>query len=210
VTLHEFEGKRPRVADSAFVAPGAHLIGDVLVAESASVWFGAVLRADLARIDLHEGVNVQDGSIIHAGPEPVVVESGATIGHGCVVHCLRVETGALVGNGAVLLDGAVVGAGAIIAAGSVVTPKTHIPPFSLALGSPARVVGPLDEAARQMTVRTADIYRDLTRRYSVSFRHPGGDDIELDAVEQHESASRRRSRGGIGKRSITWISRRWR
>jgi carbonic anhydrase/acetyltransferase-like protein (isoleucine patch superfamily) len=140
VQCFAFEGKRPQVHPEAFVAPTATLIGDVVVEKGASIWYGAVLRADDCTIVVREGANVQDNSVLHAGPgETLEIGAYATIAHGVVCHGRSVGERALVANGTILLDGAVVGAGSLVAAGSVVTPGTEIPAGVLASGVAARV-----------------------------------------------------------------------
>jgi carbonic anhydrase/acetyltransferase-like protein (isoleucine patch superfamily) len=163
--LFAFEGTRPRVSPTAWLAPGVDVIGDVTIEEGASIWFGVVLRADFAPIVIRAGVNVQDGSVIHGGPDVTEIGQGATIGHGCVVHNAYIGEEALVGNGAVVLDGARIGSRALVAAGSTVSPGTVVPDGELAIGSPARVRGPLSASARLWVERNPEVYRTLARRY---------------------------------------------
>lgn len=164
----EFEGKRPTVHPEAFVAPTATLIGDVTVERGASVWYGAVLRADICTIVVREGANVQDNSVLHAAPgETLVIGRDATIGHGCVVHCREVGEQALVGNGSTLLDRAVVGPRTLVAAGSVVTPGTELPGGMVAAGVPARPTKPIEGTSSQFWVeQNPPYYRELARRHA--------------------------------------------
>src|ERR1700733_11630619 len=121
--MFAFEGREPRVSPSAWIAPPAALVGDVLVEDDASIWYGAILRADFGPIVVRRGANVQDGSVLHGGADPVTEGGqGATIGHLCVVHGAVIGTEALIGNGATVLDGATVGAHALVAAGATVPP----------------------------------------------------------------------------------------
>lgn len=117
--LYAFEGLQPQVHPSAFVAPTATLVGDVIVGSDASVWYGVVARGGLGRIIIGDGANVQDGSVLHARCE---VGAGATIAHACVVHAATVGEAALVGNDAIVLDHVTIGPRCLIAAGSVVAP----------------------------------------------------------------------------------------
>ena len=169
--LYSFEGKSPTVHPTAFVAPSADLIGDVTVEAGASVWFGAVLRADFGSIVVRAGANVQDGSILHAGPDgPVEIGSGATIGHGCVVHACTIGAEALVANNATVLDHAVVGSRTLVGAGSLVTGGTVLPDGVLAIGSPARVKGPIQGTnAEAWVAGNPTAYQDLARRYLTGF-----------------------------------------
>jgi carbonic anhydrase/acetyltransferase-like protein (isoleucine patch superfamily) len=141
VLLYSFEGIEPRVSPGAWIAPTATLVGDVRVEDEASVWYGAVLRADFGPILVRRGANVQDGSILHGGADPVTeIGEGATVGHLCVVHGAVIGAEALVGNGATVLDGAVVGRRALIAGGATVPPGMTIPDGMLAAGVPARIL----------------------------------------------------------------------
>jgi carbonic anhydrase/acetyltransferase-like protein (isoleucine patch superfamily) len=152
--LFSFEGKRPRVHPSAFIAPTAVLIGDVTVEANASVWYNAVVRADFGPVVIRRGANVQDCAVVHVTPvNPVEIGAGATVGHTCVIHGAVLEDEALVGNGATVLDGARIGARAMVAAGALVTPGTAIPADVLAVGAPARVKGPLAGTAAEFWVR---------------------------------------------------------
>src|ERR1700735_5410025 len=136
--LFEFEGHQPEISPTAWIAPTATLVGDVHVEAEASIWYGAVLRADFGPIVVRQGANVQDVSALHGGLDPITeVGEGATIGHLCVVHGAVIGTDALIGNGATVLDGAVVGSRALVAAGSTVPPGMRIPDGMLAVGTPA-------------------------------------------------------------------------
>jgi carbonic anhydrase/acetyltransferase-like protein (isoleucine patch superfamily) len=169
--LFAFEGREPRVSPAAWIAPTATLVGDVLVEDDASIWYGAVLRADFGPIVVRRGANVQDGSVLHGGPDPVTeVGEGATIGHLCVLHGAVVHAEALIGNGATVLDGAVVGRRALVAAGCTVPPGMAIPDGMLAVGVPARVVGEISGGAKQWVETNPEIYRALARRHAAGVR----------------------------------------
>ena len=169
VPLFSFEGLAPTVSPEAWIAPTATLVGDVHVEAGASIWYGAVLRADFGPILVRRGANVQDGSVLHGGPDPVTeVGEGATIGHLCVVHGAVVHAEALIGNGATVLDGAVVGPRALVAAGATVPPRMEIPGGMLAVGVPARVAGPVTGGAGEWVAGNPRIYRELARRHAAS------------------------------------------
>jgi len=162
-----FEGRRPDVSPQAWIAPTATLVGDVRVEAHASVWYGAVLRADFGPIIVRSGANVQDGSILHGGADPVTeVGPGATIGHLCVVHSAMIGEEALIGNGATVLDGAVIGTRALVAAGCTVPPGMTVPDGMLAVGVPARVAGELTGSALQWVQTNPETYRELARRHA--------------------------------------------
>jgi carbonic anhydrase/acetyltransferase-like protein (isoleucine patch superfamily) len=165
--LFAFEGRAPVVSPQAWIAPTATLIGDVLVEAEASIWYGAVLRADFGPIVVRRGANVQDGSVLHGGADPVTeIGEGATIGHLCVVHGAVIGAEALVGNGATVLDGVTVGSRALVAAGATVPPGMEIPGGMLAAGVPARVVREVSAGAQAWVETNPEIYRELARRHA--------------------------------------------
>lgn len=166
-----FEDHEPDVHPEAWIAPTATLIGQVVVEEGASVWYGAVLRADFGPIYIRAGANVQDGSVLHGGSDPCTeIGPGATVGHLCVVHSAVVGTEALIGNGSTVLDGARIGARALVAAGSTVTPGTVIPDGMIATGAPATVRGPMTESAGWWVTNNPETYRALARRHAAGLR----------------------------------------
>ena len=165
--LFEYEGIRPTIAEDAFVAPTATIIGDVTIESGASVWYGAVLRGDDGPIIVRQNANVQDGSVLHC-PPGVTTEIGAraTVAHQCIVHGAVLEEEALVGNGCVILDGARIGAGSMVAAFSLVSPGTVIPPGVLAAGSPAVVKKPIAGTAAEFWVQANPVYYpELAKRH---------------------------------------------
>jgi carbonic anhydrase/acetyltransferase-like protein (isoleucine patch superfamily) len=167
----EFEGHRPQVSPGAWIAPTATLIGDVRVEDEASVWYGAVLRADNGPILVRRGANVQDGCVMHGDGDPLMeVGAGATIGHMCMVHGAVIGEEALIGNGAILLDGVFVGRRALVAAGAVVPPRMQVPDGMLAMGVPARILGEVTGGSVDRVAGNGAVYRELARRYAASLR----------------------------------------
>ncbi len=150
VVLRRYLAHIPKIDPSAYLAPTAALIGDVVIGARASVWYGCVLRGDVNRIELGEDSNIQDGTVVHLGDnDPTIIGAEVVIGHRAVVHGCTIGGGTLVGIQSSILDGAVIGEGSIIGSGSVVTAGTKIPPRSLVLGVPGKVVQTLtavDEA----------------------------------------------------------------
>lgn len=165
--LFAFEGRSPSVSPDAFVAPTATLVGDVTVEANASVWYGAVVRADYAPVVIREGANVQDGSILHGPPNtPTEVGPGATVAHLCVVHGAILGEECLVANGTTVLDGARIGARSLVAAHSLVAPNATIPEGVLAAGSPAEVKRALEGTPAEFWVKAnPSAYRDLAARH---------------------------------------------
>ena len=162
-----FEGKTPRLAPEALVAPTASVIGDVELGEGASVWYGAVLRGDVFPVRLGAGSNVQDNAVVHVttGRHATIVGCGVTIGHAVVLHGCRVGDRALIGIGSIVLDDAEIGEEALVGAGALVTPGTLIPPRMLALGRPARVVRPLTAEELASVRASGPLYVELARRH---------------------------------------------
>ena len=165
--LFAFEGLTPRVDPSAFVAPTATLVGDVIVEAGASIWYGAVIRADYAPVIVRAGANIQDGAVLHGPPGLTTdIGRGATVAHNCVVHGAILGDECLVANGSIVLDAARIGARALIAAGSVVAADTEIPPGMLAAGSPAVVKRPIDGSPAQFWVdANPTAYAELAARH---------------------------------------------
>ena len=173
--LFAFEGREPDVSPRAWIAPTATLVGDVRVEAEASIWYGAVLRADFGPILVRRGANIQDGSVLHGGDDPVTeVGEGATVGHLCVVHGAVIGAEALVGNGATVLDGATVGRRALVAAGATVPPGMTVPDGMLAAGVPGRVVGEVTGRASEWVETNPSAYRELARRHAASARPVDG------------------------------------
>jgi carbonic anhydrase/acetyltransferase-like protein (isoleucine patch superfamily) len=167
MNLFEYEGKRPTIADDAWIAPTATLIGDVTVESGASVWYGATLRADDGPIIIRARANVQDGTVIHTTPEVTTeIGPGATIAHQCMIHGAVIEEEALVGNGCVVLDGARIGSRSLIAAMSLVPAGREIPPGVLAAGIPAVVKRDLPGTPAEFWVTMNPVYYpELAKRH---------------------------------------------
>ncbi|MCE7791467.1 gamma carbonic anhydrase family protein [Salipaludibacillus sp. CUR1] len=144
--IYPYKGQWPSIDSSAYIADGAIVTGDVSIHEKASIWFNTVIRGDVAPTIIEKGVNVQDNSTLHQSPDlPLHLKEGVTIGHQCILHSCIIHQNALVGMGSTILDGAEVGEEAFIGAGSLVPPGKKIPPRSLAMGRPAKVVRELTE-----------------------------------------------------------------
>jgi len=149
----------PSVAESALVAPCASLVADVRLGAHVSIWYGAILRGDIASIVVGDRSNVQDGTVVHVADDgPCLVGADVVVGHRAILHACRVEDACLIGMQATVLDQAVIGLGSIVGAGAVVTPRTIIPPHSLVLGVPGKVV-------RRLDPQVADEHRALAAKY---------------------------------------------
>ena len=153
-------GKSPIIEDSVWLAPNCTVVGEVSIGEESTIWFGAIVRGDVASITVGKRVNIQDGAVIHGtfSQSQTILEDRVSIGHNAIVHGAKVCTGALIGMGAVVMDHAVVGEGAVVAAGAVVLEGTNIPPRTLYAGVPAKSRGEVREDLQEHLSKTADRY----------------------------------------------------
>jgi len=157
--LDTFLRRQPRLGQGVYVARGAVVMGDVTLGDHSSVWYNAVLRGDLNRIVVGRSTNIQDNAVLHLADDlPCLVGHRVTVGHGAIVHACTVGNEVLIGMGAIVLDGAVIGDQSIVGANALVTQHTKIPPGSLVLGSPARVVRALSGDERARIRKWADKY----------------------------------------------------
>ena len=158
--------KGPTIHSSAWVVPGATVLGDVILGEESSVWYGAVLRGDINRIIIGPRSNVQDNAVVHLDTNyPTMVGELVTIGHGAIVHACKIDNEVLVGMGAVILDDVEVGAYSIIGANSLVTMGMKIPPGSLVLGSPAKIRRQLSVDEQKDIARWAWSYVETAKQF---------------------------------------------
>lgn len=165
-----YQDYQPEIGDEVFIAPTASVIGQTRLGDRVSVWFGAVLRGDIAAVEVGEGSNIQDNSVLHVGDnDPCIVGRRVVVGHGVILHGCRVEDDCMIGMGAVILNQAVIGEGAVIGANALVPQRMVIPPYSLALGSPARVVRELTEEERQEQSVFAPKYIQVAHNYRPMF-----------------------------------------
>jgi gamma-carbonic anhydrase len=157
--LKRFLGSVPQLDPTAYVAPDATLLGDVVLGPDSSVWPGCVLRADINAICIGEGTNIQDGAVVHIADEyPTILGDYVTVGHSAVVHACTIENEVLVGMHATILDGAVIGKGSIIGAHTLVKAGMKVPAGSLVLGIPGVVVRPLSESECRANRTLAEKY----------------------------------------------------
>ncbi|KPI19248.1 gamma carbonic anhydrase family protein [Streptomyces mirabilis] len=159
-------GKDPQVDPEAFTAPTSVVIGDVTLHAGASVWYGAVLRADFGPIVIGADSNIQDNCTLHVDPGfPITVGERVSVGHNAVLHGATVEDDCLIGMGATVLNGAVIGAGSLVAAQALVPQGMRVPPGSLVAGVPAKVKRPLTEEERQGLTLNGTFYVDLAKTH---------------------------------------------
>jgi len=165
--IYELDGVRPQIDPTAWIAPSAVLIGNVIVGPRANIWFGAVLRGDNEPIVVGEGSNIQENSVLHTDMgSPLTIGANCTIGHKAMLHGCIIADGSLIGMGATLLNGAKIGAGSLVGACALVTEGKEIPPGSLVMGAPAKVVRELDAAAQARLLKSAEGYRANAARFA--------------------------------------------
>lgn len=168
--VRKFNGILPKLAEGVFIADTARVIGDVELGPFSSVWFGSVLRGDVGSIRIGARSNIQDLSMLHMshGISHTIIGEDVTVGHSVVIHGARIGDGALIGMGAILLDNCEIGEEAMIAAGTVVTGQTKIPPRTLVMGQPGRVVRDLRESERKQGRLLAARYVELAAAHRAS------------------------------------------
>jgi len=173
---------RPELVDStAFIAPGAVVLGDVTIGAESTVWFGAVIRGDCEAVRIGRQTNVQDGCILHADEGfPCMLGDRVTLGHGAIVHGATVEDDCLIGMRAVVMNGARIGRGSIVAVGSIVTEGTQIPPGSVALGQPAKVKRAVSERDQQRIQHAAEHYVAAGKVYREAQQSEGETETQRD------------------------------
>lgn len=162
-----FGSHSPMIHDSAFIAPGSWIIGDVEIGEDATVFFNAVLRGDIESIRIGRGTNIQEHVLIHTshGLSPAIVGENVTVGHRAIIHGCSVGNLCLIGMGATLLDNAVIGEGSIIGAHTLIPKGVEIPPYSLVVGTPGRVIRQVTEEERTSLLESAVNYQRLGAEY---------------------------------------------
>lgn len=165
--IYLLDGIAPQIDPSAWVADTAVLIGKVTLEAEANIWFGAILRGDNEEIRIGHGSNVQENSVLHTDMGyPLTIGANCTIGHKAMLHGCSIGEGSLVGMGATILNGAKIGKGCLIGAGALITEGKEIPDGSLVMGTPGKVVRPLDAEAQARLLRSATGYQANARRFS--------------------------------------------
>ena len=177
--LYALDDRRPNVHPSAWVAPSADVIGEAILDEQASLWFGAVVRADNTPIHIGARSNVQDGAVLHSDPgSPLTIGADCTVGHHAVLHGCTIEDGCLIGMGATILNDAVIGAGSLVGAGALVTESKTFPPASLIVGVPAKAIRTLGPDDLEKLRRSALGYAERAGRYAATLQRVDEDRSE--------------------------------
>lgn len=155
-----------KIHESAYIAEGAIVLGDVFIGEESSIWFHATVRADRGEIHIGNGSNIQDNAVVHVDKEfPVYIGNHVTVGHSAVLHGCKIEDNTIIGMGAIVLNGAKIGKNCIIGAGALVTQNMIIPDNSLAIGCPARVMRQVTQQEEESNLLNADEYIRESRKY---------------------------------------------
>lgn len=174
MAVYALDGVEPQIAESAWVADSAQVMGEVHIGADASVWFGTVVRGDTSSITIGEGTNVQDASVLHADMGmPLVIGRHVTVGHQVMLHGCTIGDESLIGIGAIVLNGAKIGKNCLVGAGALVTEGKEFPDGSMIIGSPARVVKQLTAEQMQGLRQSAQHYIDNARRFRVGLRKLG-------------------------------------
>ncbi|MBM3175898.1 MAG: gamma carbonic anhydrase family protein [Chloroflexi bacterium] len=160
----QFDGKSPRIAESAYISPAATIIGDVEIGEKANIWPGAVIRGDLAKITIGSYTSVEDNCVIHS-PLEVSIGDNVIVGHGAVIHCRKIGNNVLIGNNATILDDVEIGDFCVIGSGALVAPGTKVTERSMAMGVPARVKGQVSDEHIAYIVEGAKFNYNLALKY---------------------------------------------
>ncbi len=171
--LYELDGVAPSLPKdgTAWIAPGAHVIGNVTLSPGVSIWFNAVLRGDNEPMTIGRDTNVQDGCVFHTDPGfPLTIGADVTVGHGAILHGCTVGDGSLIGMGAVVMNGARIGASCLLAANALVTEGKEIPDRSMVVGQPAKVVRTLDDATVSLIREASVRYRARQQQYRKGMR----------------------------------------
>ncbi len=165
--VRTFAGKQPQLGQGVFLAETCAVIGDVVIGDQSSIWYGTTVRGDVMPIRVGARTSIQDNAVIHvtSGYSGTVIGDDCTIGHSAIIHACTVEDLCLIGMGSIILDGARIGRGSLVGAGALVTPGTVIPPDSLVIGSPARVKRPVNDKEREQILYGAKHYVELARAY---------------------------------------------
>ncbi|TGK17557.1 gamma carbonic anhydrase family protein [Leptospira fluminis] len=166
-TVLEYLGKRPKIHDSVFLAPGSQIVGDVTIGKDSSIWFQTLVRGDVNYIRIGENVNIQDMTVIHVARDvyPVEIGNHVSIGHRATIHGCILKDYSFVGMGATLMDGVELGEYAFVAAGALVTPGKKIPPGAMVMGSPGKIVRDITDKEREIIIRTTGNYVKYKTNY---------------------------------------------
>lgn len=156
--------KVPIIKNNAFIAPGAKIIGDVFIDDHSSIWYNTVLRGDINMIKVGKNTNIQDNSVVHVeNDQGVIIGDYVTIGHNAIIHGCTIREGVLIGMGAIIMNGCIIGKGSIIGAGSLIKENSEIPPSSLVVGLPGKIIKKVDKSTLKENTNWAKKYKRLSK-----------------------------------------------
>ena len=162
--------KDPDISDSTYIANGAQVLGDVTLGDQSSVWYNAVLRGDINYIKIGNRSNIQDNCTIHLENNlPCIVGDDVTVGHNCILHACDIEDACLIGMGAIILNGAKIGKGSVIGAGSLILENQIVPPLSLVVGSPGKIIRQLDPSTIEKHQKWALKYTQIAQKHRIKY-----------------------------------------
>lgn len=166
--IKEFEGVLPKIDKKTYIADGAQIIGAVTMEEYCSVWYNTVVRGDVNSIKIGKYTNIQDNSVVHVADDyPTIIGDYVTVGHGAIIHGCKIEDHCLIGMGAILMDGSIIGRGSIIAAGALVKENQIIPPFSMVVGVPAKIIKTIPEKTESIHAQALKYKTLWSKRYGI-------------------------------------------
>lgn len=169
VMVYSYKNISPKLGKDVFEAPNCAVIGDVILEDEASVWFGATIRADVAPVKIGKKTNIQDNATVHvSGDTPAIIGNEVTVGHNAVIHACTIGDRCLIGMGSVVLDKADIGEGSVVGAGALVTQGKKFPPRSLIVGSPAKAIGRINDDQYEQLIKSADTYVKLAGETAAS------------------------------------------
>ena len=165
--IKRFANKNPKLGQKVYISESAYVIGDVTLGDEVNIWFGAVLRGDMHYIIIGDRSNIQDNAVIHVTTaiSPTTIGTGVTVGHGAIIHGCTIEDNCMIGMGAIVMDDAVIGSGSLIGAGALISPNMDIPPRSLVVGMPGKVVREVHDEEYKMILERPQEYIDLSTKY---------------------------------------------
>ena len=165
--IHSFQNKVPNLGKNIYVAETASVIGDVTLGDNVNIWFGAVVRGDMHFIRIDSRSNIQDNAVVHVttAVSPTHIGSGVTVGHGAIIHGCTIEDNCMIGMGATIMDNALIGTCSLVGAGSLIPPNMQIPPKSLVVGVPGKVVRAVTDEEYKMIIDRPHEYIDLAAIY---------------------------------------------
>ena len=165
--IHKFNKISPRISKSCFIAPNTSIIGNVVIGNDSSIWFGIIIRGDMHSIRIGDRTNIQDNSVVHVTTDiaSTTIGDGVTIGHAAIIHGCKIKNNCLIGMGSIVMDNAIIGEGSIIAAGALISPNTIVKPRTLMIGMPAKPIRKVTDEEYEYIIESAEHYIEYSKKY---------------------------------------------